>query len=146
MELWDPLFLGSGNSIPTPLRAVGRHSHPPLLSPLSSLPRRCANCRVPAQGRVAILASWLRVLSVDLEVGSLVMKPHWACRGALAPGKGSGSCPLILGLPRAPMRARAEDTIWIRYREQERGLGVGFYCTAHEAKGQASGPREAELS
>lgn len=50
MELWDPPFLGSGSSTPPPLRAVGRHSHPPLLSSLSSLPRRCANCRVRAQG------------------------------------------------------------------------------------------------
>lgn len=28
----------------------------------------------------------------------------------------------ILGLPRTPMRARAEDTTWIRYCEQERGI------------------------
>lgn len=109
-----PPSLASGNSTPNPLRAVGRHSHPPFLSPLSSLAREVCKVQGVCPGTAATWVAQLCVLNVAVEVGGLVRKPPGPERGALAPGRGGGSCPLVLVLPRVPVRAWADDTTWTR--------------------------------
>lgn len=76
---------------------MGRHSHPPFLNPLGSLGREACRLQGSAMG-----------VSMAVEVGGLGRKLPWAERGALAPGRGDGSCSLVL--PRVPVAARADDT------------------------------------
>lgn len=67
-------------------------------------------------------------------------KLHWAERGALAPGRGGGACPLVL--PRVLVRACADDTTWTRlpWAREEKDL-VLLVLQSRQGRGAGQGPK-----